>query len=374
VSEAFPLRNKEAETIAKVLVEQVFTRFGVPLSILSGQGKEVDGRIMNEVCRLFGIEKLRTSPYKPSTNQVERFHRTLNSILAMSVSEHQKDWDDRLPFAMTAYRASRHESTGYSPNFLVLGREARLPRDIVYGSPDEEPAEDYDRFVERVRERTTTAFAGVRENLKRSAERNKRYYNLGIKSKCFEVGPRKLRGKQMKWKRQYEGPLLVIRTHSSVTAEIQKSAKTRTRVVHIDKLKEYVGKPPKSWLAAAHGELDEVSPLGEAGASAERATRSTLDGGDYSEEPEEVDRAKSPEEAVEKSSAGRVTAEAKSSSDNVSEGARRDEEAEAKESPQERSLVENTFNEKDRRIYEVDEKPEGRPRRRILRENTATSS
>ena len=59
------------------------------------------------------------------------------------------------------------------------------------------------------------------------------------------------------------------------------------------------------------------------------------------------------------------------SSDNVSEGARRDEEAEAKESPKERSLVENTFtrnsviNENDRRIYEVDEKPEGRPRRRI---------
>jgi len=58
-TEAFPLRNKEAETVAKVLVEQVFSRFGVPLSILGDQGKEVDGRIMNEVlCRLIGIEKL----------------------------------------------------------------------------------------------------------------------------------------------------------------------------------------------------------------------------------------------------------------------------------------------------------------------------
>ena len=68
-TEAFLLRNKEAETVAKVLVEQVFTRFGTPLSVLSDQGKEVDGRIMNEICRLFGIEKLRTSPYKPSTNR-----------------------------------------------------------------------------------------------------------------------------------------------------------------------------------------------------------------------------------------------------------------------------------------------------------------
>ena len=60
-AEAFPLRNKEAETVAKVLVEQVFIRFGAPLSILSDQGKEVDGRIMAEVCRLFGIEKLRAN-------------------------------------------------------------------------------------------------------------------------------------------------------------------------------------------------------------------------------------------------------------------------------------------------------------------------
>jgi len=102
VAEAFPLRNKEAQTIAIVLVEQVFTRFCVPLSILSDQGKEVDGRIMNEVCRLFGIEKLRTSPHKPSTNQMERFHRTLNSILAKSVLKHHMVWDVRLPFVIAA--------------------------------------------------------------------------------------------------------------------------------------------------------------------------------------------------------------------------------------------------------------------------------
>jgi len=106
-AEAYPLRNKEAETIAKVLVEQVFARFGVPLSILSDQGKEVDGRIMHEVCRLFGIEKLRTTPYKPSTNQVERFHRTMNSVLAKTVSESQKDWDLRLPAHWTALLSGR---------------------------------------------------------------------------------------------------------------------------------------------------------------------------------------------------------------------------------------------------------------------------
>ena len=108
-----------------------------PLSILSDQGKEVDGRIMREVCRLFDIEKLRTTPYKPSTNQVERFHRTMNSVLAKTVSEHQRDWDLHLSFALAAFRATRHDSTGYSPNYLVFGREVRTPVDIclLYTSP-----------------------------------------------------------------------------------------------------------------------------------------------------------------------------------------------------------------------------------------------
>jgi transposase InsO family protein len=116
--EAFPLRNKEAETVAKVLVEQVITRFGTPIALLSDKGKEVDGKIMRAVCRLLDIDKLHTTAYKASTNAaIERFHRTLNSMLGKVVAEHQRDWDAWLPFVMAAYRASRHESTGYSPIF-----------------------------------------------------------------------------------------------------------------------------------------------------------------------------------------------------------------------------------------------------------------
>ena len=113
-------------------------------------GKEVDGRIMREVSQLFGVEKLRMTAYKPSTNQVERFHRTMNSILAKTVSDHQRDWDTRLPYAMAAYRATQHDATGYSPNMLVLGRETRAPPDLVYGAPNEDRSEvtemTYDKY------------------------------------------------------------------------------------------------------------------------------------------------------------------------------------------------------------------------------------
>jgi len=253
-AEAFPLRSKEAEPIARVLVEQLFTRFGPPLSILSDLGREVDGKIMNEVCKLFGIEKLRTTAYKPNTNQVERFHKTMNSILAKTVAEHQRDWDARLPFAMAAYRATQHDSTGYSPNMLVLGRETRAPPDIIYGAPMEGSEHDYDRFVEQTRDRATQAYYDVRVSLQKRAQRNKKYYDLGLKGADFNTGdwvlyfnPRKLRGKQMKWVRQYEGPFLIIAKPTKLTARIQRSVRAQSQVVHVDKLKKFMGNTPKAW-------------------------------------------------------------------------------------------------------------------------------
>ena len=81
-TEAFAIPNKEAPTIARILTEQVFCHFRAPISLLSDRGREVDGALMREVCRLLGIDKLRTTPYKPLTNAgIECFHRTLNTMI-----------------------------------------------------------------------------------------------------------------------------------------------------------------------------------------------------------------------------------------------------------------------------------------------------
>jgi len=187
--EAFPLRNKEAETVAKVSVEQVISRFGCPISILSDRGKEVDGNTMRAVCKLLNIDKMRTVAYQPSTNSaIERFHRTLNAMLGKVISEHQRDWDTYLPFVMAAYRASRHESTGYSPNYLVLGRENRAPIDIMLPPTIDGSTETYDGYVEKMREKQLEAYKTVSEHIGQAAERNKKYYDLRVKPQKYAVG------------------------------------------------------------------------------------------------------------------------------------------------------------------------------------------
>jgi len=75
-----------------------------------------------------------TSFYHPQTNSVaERFHGTLNVMKGRVISEHQRDWDLQLPYVMAAYRASLHDSTGYSPNYLMFAHKTRAPMDLVFG-------------------------------------------------------------------------------------------------------------------------------------------------------------------------------------------------------------------------------------------------
>ena len=105
---------------------------------------------MREVCRSYGIDKVRTTAYKPSTNRaVERFHRSLNSMLGKLVSDSQRDWVERLPYVMAAYRASRHEATGFSSYLLVFGRDVRAPIDLIFSSPGDSAPINREDFVER---------------------------------------------------------------------------------------------------------------------------------------------------------------------------------------------------------------------------------
>jgi len=129
------------------LVEQVFCRFGTPVALLSDNAGELDGRLMQEICRLLDIDKQHTSFYHPETNAIaESFHGTLNSMMGRVVSEHQKDWDLCLPYILAAYRASTHQSTEYTPNFIMFAREVRAPADLVFGIPAEKSLSSYDDY------------------------------------------------------------------------------------------------------------------------------------------------------------------------------------------------------------------------------------
>lgn len=196
--------NREAKTVAQILVEQVFCRLGTPVALLTDNAGELDGSLMQEICQLLDIDKQHTSFYHPETNSVvERFHGTLNAMMGRVISNGQKDWDLQSPFVMAAHRATVHSSTNFTPNYLMLSREVRASVDLVYGTSNDQPADSYDSYSLDVENRMNQAYSLVREHLGVAAERMKRQYDSRVGPQKFQRGqwvlyynPRKFQGRE----------------------------------------------------------------------------------------------------------------------------------------------------------------------------------
>jgi transposase InsO family protein len=246
-AEAVPIRRHTAPIIARIIFEQVFMRFGAPRRILTDQGPEFESGLFSDLCNLMGVEKVRTTPYRPQTNgMIERMHRVLNAMLAKVISEDQRNWPEHLPAVMAAYRASTHEATGFSPNRLILGREVRLPVDTIYGLPFDRVnvSQSYDDIVCERAERTIFDFHVVRDCLKRAAQLRQDKYDVKVKPVAVEVGqkvwyycPRRKMNVSPKWQNCYSGPYTVVRVIDPHVIVIARSRRSKPFTVHRDKLK-----------------------------------------------------------------------------------------------------------------------------------------
>ena len=122
--ESYAITNQEAVTVANVLVRNFFLCYGVPRSIHTDQCANFESLLFQQMCKLLGIDKTRCTPYHAqSDDMVERHNRTLLNMLPTYVNQNQRDWDVHLQFVNAANRSTIHESTGFSPNLLFLGRE-----------------------------------------------------------------------------------------------------------------------------------------------------------------------------------------------------------------------------------------------------------
>jgi Integrase zinc binding domain len=115
--QAFPMRKQTAIEVALILFGNLFTRFGFPAHIISDQGHQFDGELFHQLCKFANFCKLRTTPYKASTNgQVERWHRTLHTILAKIVQENHRNWHFHIPSVVKAYNSTKNKVTQFTPN------------------------------------------------------------------------------------------------------------------------------------------------------------------------------------------------------------------------------------------------------------------
>lgn len=247
-TEAFPLPNQEAQSVARVLVEEWVCRYGVPRSLHSDQGRNFESLLFKELCRLLQINKSRTSPYHPqSDGLIERFNRTLLSMLSLFVDNNQTNWDKLLPYVMMAYRSSLHASTGFTPYKVLFGQEMVLPVDIMLGIDNGQKFQSVNDYVAGLAESLSTVVEAVKRHQNQASNQQKTCADFRANFHYYVVGElvwihnkARKRGVCPKLQRRFKGPFKILERVSDVLYKVQPLEGGPENVVHFNRMKPYV--------------------------------------------------------------------------------------------------------------------------------------
>ena len=243
--EAIPLRNVTAKTVAEVLID-LFARYGIPEEILTDQGANFTSALLGELYRLIGVKAIKTSPYHPQTDGlVERFNRTLKSMLRKVLDGEKRNWDRMLPYVLFAYREVPQATLGFSPFELLYGRDVRGPLDVLKEEWIQNPESETDvlSFVMEVKDRMELAKEVVEQNAKIAKAKQKEYYDQKAREINLNVGDKVLLllpTSKKKFVAKWQGPYTVLRRVGKVNYEIEMPDKGgRKQVFHVNHLSKW---------------------------------------------------------------------------------------------------------------------------------------
>ena len=160
----------------------LFSRVGIVREILTDQGSCFMSRVLKDLLSMLQVRHLRTSVYHPQTDGlVERFNKTLKTMLKKGMEVDGKNWDQLLPPVLFAIREVPQASTGYSPFELLYGRRPRGLLDIARDAWESQPSPHRTviEHVEQVRGRMAQIWPVVREHLGRAQQAQALVYNRG---------------------------------------------------------------------------------------------------------------------------------------------------------------------------------------------------
>ena len=189
----YPTRNRRGDTAAKCLFDDFVLKYGFPHRILHDQGGEFENRLFEELKKLSGVRGSHTTPYHPMCNgKAERFNRTLLGMLRTLPEKGKSRWKDHLQKMVHAYNATTCRSTGYSPFFLLFGREPQLPIDLLFGCVAPEQKKPWRAYVEDWKTNMEEAYKVAAEVSRKVGNDNKNMYDAKATAAVLPDGARVL--------------------------------------------------------------------------------------------------------------------------------------------------------------------------------------
>ncbi|KAL7289057.1 hypothetical protein TKK_0017010 [Trichogramma kaykai] len=205
-----PLRDISGISVADAFIKRFVSVFGTPKVILTDQGSNFVGSLMNRVAKRFKIKQVKTSPYHAQSNgSLERSHHVLKEFLKMYTTT-DDDWDEWVDLAILNYNTCVQESTKLTPYELIFGRLASLPSALPLRENDLVPT--YQGYLKELVSRLNSLQKMAYDNLLSSKLRSKKYYDQHTNEKNFKPGDYVflLSGSTNKKKDQYSGPFKIL--------------------------------------------------------------------------------------------------------------------------------------------------------------------
>ena len=128
---AFPIKQHTADNVADCLLK-VFNLQGYARNIISDQGGELCGKLMQEVVRLLKFKhRFSTSPHPASHGNIESYNRTIQIMLKSIADKNLYSWDEHIDYALFCYREVKVHGLEFSPFELTFGENRRGPLSLL---------------------------------------------------------------------------------------------------------------------------------------------------------------------------------------------------------------------------------------------------
>ena len=152
------------------------------------QGSNFESRLFTSLCKLLGIVKTRTTPHHPQSDGfVERANKTVQIAVRSYVDKDPSRCDVHLPLVQLAYNTSVHSVTGFTPYFVLFGREANLPLTLLYPSPEEQHI-SAPEYVSALRNKLAACFNLIRTRLEVIHKVAKKSYDQNANAPTWREG------------------------------------------------------------------------------------------------------------------------------------------------------------------------------------------
>ena len=208
-------KNITATGTAQLLWNTVIRYHGIPRVIYSDRGAQFTAKSWQELWRLTGTKLGYSTAYHPQTQGVvERMNSVVSQTLRCLIHESKnvKSWEILLPTVEMVINSSPNQSTGFSPFFLNYGHEPVTPMQLLRGD-ESASTESVESFIRRV----TSDWKLARENLGRSVELQKKYYDKKHRDIHYNVGDLvllstrnlRIKGVPTKLQRRFVGPFKI---------------------------------------------------------------------------------------------------------------------------------------------------------------------